>query len=440
MLKLKNTLIHYKDVFLLGLIAAPIGIIIGALEALFGKGLSAIANIRSNLFFYLTPFLPLAGMLIAFAYSKIGKNSIKGMSLIFSASFDEEESIPKRLVPLLMVSTWLTHLFGGSAGREGAAVQIGGTVAHWIEKPLRKKLNIKNSAKFLLITGMAAGFAGMFQTPIAAIFFAMEVLTVGAVEYCALFPCIIASIAAYSTSQILGLEKFTANLGIPFELNIPLVLKIVLLGALCGIVGGAFAYTFKFSHKFFSDRIKNPILRIFIMGCILSVLFMLFHAGRYSGSGESLIEAAFSKEITYGYDWILKFLLTILTLSAGFQGGEVTPLFSIGATLGAYVAPLFGLPSELAAALAFVAVFGSATNTILAPIFIGGEIFGFEYLPYFFLVSAIAYVFNGNQSIYAAQRRLTGNQGRRHQMHHLNPHSERGVEVKGDKVAGSRCS
>lgn len=140
------------------------------------------------------------------------------------------------------------------------------------------------------------------------------------------------------------------------------------------------------------------------MGCILSVLLLLLHHGRYAGSGSNLIEASFSKGKIYEYDWLLKFLLTVLTMSIGFQGGELVPLFSIGASLGAVISPILRLPSELASALGYVAVFGSATNTILAPVFIGGEIFGFDYLPYFFIVSAIAYVFNGNKSIYTAQR------------------------------------
>ncbi|NLZ48093.1 MAG: voltage-gated chloride channel protein, partial [Clostridiales bacterium] len=336
-------------------------------------------------------------------YSKIGKNSIKGMSLIFSAGFDEKETIPKRLVPLAMVSTWITHLFGGSAGREGVAVQIGGTVGHAVGR----KLGLKdNKSKILLITGMAAGFAGLFHTPLAAIFFAMELLTAGVVEYSALFPCIIAAFVANYTSLALGLEKSVVNLNCSLELNVYLILKIVLLGILFGIIGGLFAYALNFSKKFFSKSISNPILRIFIMGCILSVLFLLLHKGRYSGLGSNLITAAFSNGKVYGYDWILKFILTILTLSVGFQGGEVTPLFSIGASLGAIIAPIFGLPIEFVAALGYVALFGSGTNTILAPIFIGGEIFGFDYLPHFFVVSSIAYVFNGNKSIYSSQKIL----------------------------------
>jgi H+/Cl- antiporter ClcA len=135
-------------------------------------------------------------------------------------------------------------------------------------------------------------------------------------------------------------------------------------------------------------------------------LLLLLHKGRYAGLGVNLIEASFFNEKIYGYDWLLKFLLTILTLSAGFQGGEVTPLFSIGASLGAIISPILRLPTEFAAALGYIAVFGSATNTIIASIFIGAEVFGYDYLPYFFIVSSISYVFNGNNSIYSSQKIL----------------------------------
>lgn len=235
---------------------------------------------------------------------------------------------------------------------------------------------------------MSAGFSGLFQTPIAAIFFAMEVLTAGSLEYCALFSCIIASFIASYTSYALGLEKFSVNLSSSLELNALLIGKVILLGILFGIVGGIFAHLLNICKVFLSKHIKNPILKIIITGCAVSLLLLVLYQGRYSGLGTDLINASFNKGKIYGYDWILKLLLTILTLSAGFQGGEVTPLFSIGSCLGVAVANILGLPVELTASLGYVAVFGSATNTILAPIFIGVEVFGFDYLPYFFIVSA----------------------------------------------------
>jgi H+/Cl- antiporter ClcA len=322
------------------------------------------------------------------------------MSLLFAAAFKEEESIPKRLIPFVIFSTWITHMFGGSAGREGVAVQIGGTVGHTIGR----KIGLRNSTKILLIAGMAAGFAGLFQTPIAAVFFAMEIFTVGIIEYSALFPAIIAAFTASFTSHSLGLERFSVNLNHTFDLSASLIAKLVLLGILFGITGGLFAHLLQVCKGAFSNRFKNPMTKVFIIGCILSILLLLLHQGRYSGLGTNIISACFNEGKIYSYDWILKFIFTIVTLAAGFQGGEVTPLFSIGSSLGAAISVILGFPLEFAAALGYTALFGSATNTILAPVFIGTEVFGYQYLPYFFLVCSLAYVFNGNKSIYTAQR------------------------------------
>jgi len=399
---LKNAFSRYRDVIIYGILAVAVGAAVGVAETLFGMGLELVSEIRDKHIAVFLPFLPLAGVLIVFAYTRIGKNSIKGMSLLFSVRFGEEDKIPARLIPLVIVSTWITHLFGGSAGREGVAVQIGGAMAHQIGR----RLKVQGSSRILLITGMAAGFAGLFQTPLAAIFFALEVFTAGFMEYAALFPCVIAAFVSCNVSRALGFESFKFELNVALGLDAYSVLKTLLLGVAFGVVGGLFAYCLNRSKKFFGTRINNPILRVFAMGCALSILILLLHKGRYAGSGTNLIGASLSGGNVYPYDWILESLLTILTMSAGFQGGEMVPLFSIGASLGAFISPVLGMPSEFAAALGFVAVFSGATNTILAPVFIGGEVFGYEYMPYFFIVSAAAYIFNGNKSIYPAQRVL----------------------------------
>lgn len=398
---LKNMLKDYKNVIIIGAISIVIGVFIGAIDALFGIVLLEITKFRDAHVYYLIPFLPFAGMLIVYTYSKIGKNSMKGMSLIFAVGFEEENIIPKRLIPLVILSTWITHLFGGSAGREGVAVQIGGTVSHTIGR----KIGLQDSSKIFLVAGMAAGFAGLFQTPVAAIFFAMEVLVAGSLEYGALFPSMVASFAASYTSHALGLEKFSVNLNSTMELSFPLIVKIILMGILFGVIGGVFAHVLTSCKSHFNKLLQNPILRVFILGCLLSIFLLLLHHGRYAGLGTNIIKDCFTGNKVYWYDWILKAAFTIITLAIGFQGGEVTPLFSIGASFGIILGGLLGMPLELTAALGYAAIFGSATNTILAPIFIGVEVFGYEYLPYFFVVCAIAYVFNGNKSIYSAQRK-----------------------------------
>lgn len=398
---MKTIFKDYKNILVAGAIALPIGILIGIIDTIFGRTLIAITAFRQSHAVMLIPFLALAGLLIVFVYRRFGGKSQRGMSQVFDVGSGKEDKVPLQLVPLIMGTTWLTHLFGGSAGREGVAVQIGATVSHSIGR----WIPVKNAGKIFLITGMAAGFAGLFGTPLAAVFFALEVMVVGRIEYEAIFPSLIASFAASITSARLGLEKFEVALTASSAVSIPLLLKLLLLGVIFGLTGALFTFLLKRSKLFFSNKLKNPYIRIALTGAALSVVFFLLHTGRYSGLGTNLISASFTNGKIYGYDWILKIILTVITLAVGFQGGEVTPLFSIGASLGIFIGPVFGIPAELVAALGYASVFGSATNTLFAPIFIGAEVFGFNYLPHFFIVCIIAYICNGNTSIYAGQKK-----------------------------------
>lgn len=392
---------HYKTQFIYSIYAIFIGILIGSIDAVFGGILIKITTFRSLHPKQLIPFLPFAGIAIIFLYQRYSKESLNGMSLVFKAAHGESDHLPKRLVPLIIFSTWLTHLFGGSAGREGVAVQIGATVSHSIGK----KFKFLGNPRALLVIGMAAGFSGLFQTPLTATFFAIEVLVSGVMIYEVLLPSLIASYAASITSNFLGLEKFSVALNNPLHLEPSSLIKLILLGISFGIVGGSFATLLSYSKKLFSRIFNNALLKIFVTACILSVLFLLLHLGRYSGLGTNLIANSFDGGIIYSYDWVLKFLFTILTLAVGFQGGEVTPLFAIGATLGLVLGNFLGLPIMLTAALGYAAVFGSATNTIIAPILIGVEVFGPQNMIYFAIVCSFAFLFNGNKTIYTMQKR-----------------------------------
>lgn len=383
-----------------------IGAVVGSVDALFGRVLLAITDFRMSHVWLLLPFLALVGVGIVYMYQRVGGEAAKGMNLVFEVGHGEEEVIPKRLIPLVILGTWLTHLFGGSAGREGVAVQIGATFGNWFERQL--PITLKNGKTIFLVAGMAAGFAGLFQTPIAAIFFAMEVLVVGFLHYQALLPAVVAAFTASNVSHALGLEKFTFPLQGAVVLDLATMGKLVGLGLLFGIVGKLFAHSLKQLKTWLTQKLANPLLRIAVIGSVLSVLLLLLGQGRYSGLGTNLISASFTGTI-YDWDWLLKLALTVLTLAAGYQGGEVTPLFSIGATLGAAIAPLVGLPLPLVAALGYASVFGGATNTFLAPLFIGAEVFGFAYLPYFFIVSSFAHIVNRQLSIYGLQKVVHGN-------------------------------
>lgn len=400
--RLKHATRTYGGLLIMGAVAIPIGLIVGAIDAVFGRVLLAIGSFRDAHLALLLPFLALAGLAIAFCYKKWGKNTGRGMSLVFDVGHGREESISLRLVPLIMGGTWATHLFGGSAGREGVAVQIGATVSHWIGR----KLPFKHPGNTFLLIGMAAGFAGLFRTPLAATVFALEVLVAGRLEYRALFPALIASLVASATSGALGLEKFEVALTATVALDAAGIARLAILGVVFGIVGGAFAWCLAHAKTLAGRLAPNPYVRIGVTGVALSILLFALWQGRYCGLGTNLISSAFANSATiYSWDWIAKFILTIVTLAAGYQGGEVTPLFSIGASLGVAISGLVGIDPLLCAALGYAATFGGATNTLLAPIFIGCEVFGFSYLPAFFIVCAVAYLFNMDKSIYTLQER-----------------------------------
>ena len=405
------------------LLGIVLGAVIGALTACFGDISDKLSAIRDANPLYFIPALAIGGAAIVFAYKKWGRWTERGMDQVFAVGLNKESDFPLVSIPMAAVSTWLTQLFGGSAGREGAAMQIGSALSYNISK----KLPFENAAHIMLVTGLAAGFAGIFQTPMAATAFALEVLLVGHLELGALLPAAAAAFTACKVSSMLGFHKFSVDLNSLLDasgfsasiftnegaLDGKFLVKLALMGVLFGIVGGGFAKLLGLSQDFFAKKFPNSIKRIAIMGVGISVLLLVFFQGRYAGLGTNLLDLSFGINAAgtadlignvAGYDWILKFAVTILTLSAGFIGGVVTPLFAIGATFGIFIASMFGMPVALAAALGFVAVFASASNTLWAPILIAGEIFGFNCLPAFFIVCTVAYICNGGQSIYKQKK------------------------------------
>ena len=294
-----------------------------------------------------------------------------------------------------------THLCGGSAGREGVAVQLGATVAYWTGNHIPQFQKQKSLIRILTISGMSAGFSGLFHAPLAAVCFALEVLVVGKLEYRALLPAALSAITANIVSIALGLETFQVTL--PETVVSPISIPMLILGVAAGLTGGVFTFLLKQAKQAAAKWLPNPMLRIVICGAGLAILLYLCGKGRYSGLGTNLIALSCNGDTVYWFDFLGKLGFTVLTLAIGFQGGEVTPLFAIGACLGAVLAPLLGIPSVVAAALCYAAVFGSASNTLLAPICIGAEVFGFSYFPYFAVVCTIARLCNGNHSMYGKQ-------------------------------------
>lgn len=382
------------------LLAILTGVLVGIIDTVFGRGLLTISDFWTGHYLYLIPFLPFAGLLITWLYHHFSETSLKGMTLVFETGQKKREDIPLLLIPLVMSGTWITHLFGGSAGREGVAVQIGAALSH----ALGRRFHLQKDSRVMLITGMAAGFGGLFQTPLTAVFFSMEVIVAGKIQYEALLPALIASYTAAYTSHTLGLEKFYVPLKDTLEISdAGMAVRLIVLGIIFGLTGRLFSFLLAKSKKFFGEKIKNPYFRIGVISIPLALILFLLYNGRYSGLGTNLISAAFSGRMIYSYDWILKLLLTILTLAIGYQGGEVTPLFSIGASLGIVLWGILSISPVHCAALGYAAVFAGATNTLLAPVLIGLEVFGANDMVPFLIVCIFAYLVNGDKSIYGAQ-------------------------------------
>ena len=306
-----------KETFLYALSALLLGIAIGAIDAVFGRVLLFITDFRSAHVVVLLPFLPLAGLGIVWLYRHFNETAAKGMTLVMEAGQGKRESIPLALIPLVMAGTWITHLFGGSAGREGVAVQIGATLSH----AFARRFHFPDNGRIVLIAGMAAGFGGLFQTPFAAVFFAMEVVVSGSMAYSALLPAAIASFAASATSHALGLEKFSVLLSQTLSLtDTKTVTYLILFGILFGLTGRLFAVLLQKVKQFMGNVLENPYKRIGFVSIPLAVFLFLMWNGRYCGLGTNLIAQAFSEGELYTFDWILKLLFTVLTLSIGFQG------------------------------------------------------------------------------------------------------------------------
>lgn len=402
-----RTLEKYRDYYFrlvqLIVLAAAIGAITALFEVVFAEGLIwCIAFFKANAS-WMSLLMPFFGFLLIWLFKTYGGISKKGMSLVFEVSQGLVPAIPKRTLFLVSIGTWLSHLGGASVGREGVAVQIGAAVSNFIGNHLP---DWKEQKTIFLVIGMGAGFAGLFGTPFSAAFFALEVLSAGRLELEALLPIISACLVSAKVSSFFGIVPETYELAYIFDGELfPLALDLLVLGVVFGLCGGLFAFCLKRMHQSAVHLLKNPYLRIAIGSLVFMAVGYLFNF-RYSNTGALLFDAAFLDGTIYPWDFALKFLMTILCLSCGFIGGEVTPMFAIGASLGALLGPFFGLPSSFCAALGFCAVFGAGTNTWLSAIMIGMELFGYQYFPLFFCVCSAAYMFNGNQSIYTLQQSL----------------------------------
>lgn len=382
------------------LLALLVGLLAGSGAAIFLTGLYWATGTReANP--WLLYLLPLAGVLIGYTYHRIGRDVEAGNNLLLERIQTTGGNVSILMTPLIILSTIITHLFGGSAGREGTAVQVGGSLADWLGRMFRLS---SEDRRLILISGISGGFGAVFGTPIAGMVFGMEVLAVGRVRYDALVPCLIASTVGDLVCRGLGVQHHVYEIDIYPTITIGLLIWACIAGLFFGAASYGFSELTHTVQHIMARRVRTSWLRPLYGG--LAVIFLTWLVGNrdYLGLSLPLIEASFSpgEVVFWAFAW--KMLFTAVTLGTGFKGGEVTPLFCIGATLGSSFAWLTGQPTAVFAALGFVAVFAGAANTPLACSLMGIELFGAELAVPITIACVISYIVSGHSGIYLSQQ------------------------------------
>ena len=389
---------HFLSAFLRWSLRA---ILVGAVCGLVGTAFHICVNFatkwRGDLP-WLLYLLPLGGVLIVWLYHRLGQSSSLGTDKLFS-SIQDRTAVPVAMAPLIFVATFLTHLLGGSAGREGAALQLGGSLGSDIGRLLKLS---EDDRRTLTMVGMGALFAALFGTPLTATLFVMEVLCMGHVVYSSFVPCLVASLTAFGVSLLLHMEPEGYTLAVVPGLNWLSALQVTGLAALCAVLSVIFCAVMHVSGHCFKKWMKNPYVRAIAGGAAIIALTLLVGTRDYNGAGAQVIERAIEGQAR-PQDFLLKLIFTAITLGCGYKGGEIVPTFFVGATFGCVVGPLLGMNPGFAAAIALVATFCGNTNCPVASVFLGIELFGGQAVPLFALACAVSYMLSGYSSLYHNQ-------------------------------------
>ena len=388
-------IIGFMQMLVFSLLLGAVG---GGLGALFHKCIDVATEYRHHNPKVLL-FMPLGGIFIVVIYKIFASKKKVSTDRVIS-SLRKDRNIPLIMIPLIFVSTVVTQFVGASAGREGAALQLGGSLGYNTSRLFR--LNT-DKTHVLTMTGMAAVFSALFGTPLTAAVFSLEVASVGLIDYTAFLPCVIASVTASRIALMAGVSPVNFG-GIVFDgADISVMVKVAVLSVLCALLSMIFCVSVDKGTKLIKNAISNAYLRTIICSIVLIGATFLLGTYDYNGAGMEIVERAMTgKADTFAF--ILKILFTVVSLAAGFKGGEIVPTFFVGATFGCVVAPLIGLDPTLGAAIGFVALFCGVVNCPLASLLLSVEVFGTSGLIFFAVCCGISYVLSGYFSLYSSQR------------------------------------
>ncbi len=379
-------------------LATLCGLVVGPIGTLFVHVLEAATHLRGT-YPWLIYFLPFAGLIVVYLYRHVHLSAGGSTNAVFIAVRDNE-TMPSATAPLIFFSTALTHLFGGSAGREGAALQLGGSITGKIGRMLH--LSDKD-CRMMTLCGMSAAFAAVFGTPLTAAVFSMEVVSVGVMYYAALVPCFLSAMIGVWIAEHLGAHPHVYPLTEFVELSPLSMGRVILLAVMLAVLSIFVCKAFRDGSKLLSKWITNPYIRVLAGGGAIIALTLLLGTYDYNGAGNHIIEQAIAGEAV-PYAFLLKILFTAITLGVGYKGGEIVPVFFIGATFGCTFAPLLGLPAGFGAALGMVGLFCGVTNSPLASLLLAIELFGTQSVPMFAMVCVVSYMLSGFSGLYSQQK------------------------------------
>ena len=396
----KEKIVHFGKHMVLFLkwmlIAVITGCVVGVISSLFALGLGKVTAIRAA-HSWLVFCLPLAGLAIVFLYKRfLGEDG--GTNLVLS-NIHAREDLPWTMAPLIFVSTLLTHLCGGSAGREGAALQLGGSLGNLLGRFMKMD---DQDRRVVVMCGMSAAFAAVFGTPMAAAIFALEVASIGVMYYVGLMPCVFSALIASRFSAGMGIHPEHFNVTMIPDFGLVAAVKTVVLAALCAGVATLLCIVLHRGGQLCRRLIKNPWLRVIAGGCVMMAVFLIRGDQDYLGASVGLIEHAIDGQADW-YAFLLKMALTAITIGCGYKGGEIVPTFCVGATFGCIMGGFLGLSPSLCAACGMVALFCGVTNCPIASLLISFELFGYEAMPFFLISVAVSFLLSGTYGLYHEQ-------------------------------------